>query len=287
MINKIIAFSVKQKFIVLLFVIALIFGGIYALKTINLGSVPDITNNQVQIITVAPNLATADIEQFVTSQVELQMGYLPNVKEIRSISRFGLSVVTVVFSEDMGTYLPRQLILENLNEIKESIPPEYGSPSIGPITTGLGEIYQYSLKDTTGNYSLTELRTIQDWIIKRQLTMLDGVIEVNSFGGFVKQYEIQVSPGKLKSMNITMHDIVSALEQNNTNAGGAYIIKNKMANFIRGEGLIRSLDDIKNVLVKNINGQPITVADVADTVTFGKKVRFGAFTQDGEKKSAG
>ena len=270
-----------------MFVIALIFGGIYALKTINLGSVPDITNNQVQIITVAPNLATADIEQFVTSQVELQMGYLPNVKEIRSISRFGLSVVTVVFSEDMGTYLPRQLILENLNEIKESIPPEYGSPSIGPITTGLGEIYQYSLKDTTGNYSLTELRTIQDWIIKRQLTMLDGVIEVNSFGGFVKQYEIQVSPGKLKSMNITMHDIVSALEQNNTNAGGAYIIKNKMANFIRGEGLIRSLDDIKNVLVKNINGQPITVADVADTVTFGKKVRFGAFTQDGEKKSAG
>ncbi len=287
MIDKIIAFSIKQKFIVALFVLAIVLGGIAAMRTVNLGSVPDITNNQVQIITVAPNLATADIEQFVTSQVELHMGYLPGVEEIRSISRFGLSVVTIVFDEDMGTFLPRQLIQEKLNEIREAIPPEYGAPAMGPITTGLGEIYQYSLKDTTGRYSLTELRTIQDWIIKRQLTMLDGVIEVNSFGGFIKQYEIKISPDKLKAMGITLHDIVTALERNNTNTGGTYIVKNKMASFIRGEGLVRSLADLKAVLVKNVNGHPITVADVADEVTYGKKVRFGAFTQDGEERVGG
>ncbi len=287
MINKIIAFSIKQKFIIVLFVFAIVLGGIAALRTINLGSVPDITNNQVQIITVAPNLATADIEQFVTSQVELQMGYLPGIEEIRSISRFGLSVVTLVFDEDMGTFLPRQLIQEKLNDIKDAIPPEYGSPAMGPITTGLGEIYQYSLNDASGKYSLTQLRTIQDWIIKRQLTMIDGVIEVNSFGGYVKQYEVQVSPDKLKSMGITIHDIVAALENNNANTGGAYIVKNKMANFIRGEGLIRSVEDIRQIVVKNINGHPITIADIADDVTYGKKVRFGAFTQDGEEKVGG
>ena len=287
MINRIIAFSIRQKFIVLLFVAAIVVGGVMALRTINLGSVPDITNNQVQIITVAPNLATADIEQFVTSQIELHVGYLPGVEEIRSISRFGLSVVTIVFSEDMGTYLPRQLIQEKLSEIRESIPEEYGRPEMGPITTGLGEIYQYSLKDTTGRYSLAKLRTIQDWIIKRQLTMLEGVIEINSFGGYVKQYEVRISPARLNAMGVTLHEIVAALEDNNINTGGTYVVKNKMAHFVRGEGLIRSLDDIKAVMVKNVNGHPITIADVADEVTYGHKVRYGAFTQDGEEKVGG
>lgn len=173
-------------FIVGLLTLALIGVGIYSMSTVNLGSVPDITNNQVQVITVSPNLATEDIEQFVTYPVELAMGNLPGVDEIRSISRFGLSVVTIVFEDDMGTYLPRQLVQEKLNELQETIPQKFGSPTMGPISTGLGQIYEYTIQPQEGyesQYSPMELRTIQEWIVKRQLTLLDGVVEVNSFGG--------------------------------------------------------------------------------------------------------
>tara|TARA_R110002111_G_scaffold132737_3_gene198425 strand:- start:3432 stop:7844 length:4413 start_codon:yes stop_codon:yes gene_type:complete len=290
MINKIISFSIRNKFIVGLLTLALIGVGIYSMYTVNLGSVPDITNNQVQVITVSPNLATEDIEQFVTYPVELSMGNLPGVDEIRSISRFGLSVVTIVFEDDMGTYLPRQLVQEKLIELKETIPEKFGSPSMGPISTGLGQIYEYTIQPQEGYdslYSPMELRTIQDWIVKRQLTLLDGVVEVNSFGGYIKQYEVAINPEKLNAMDVSISQVYEALARNNVNTGGAYIEKNRMSNFIRGEGLIRSLDDIRKIVIKNENGIPVTVGDVAQKVHFGSQVRYGAFTQDGKEAVGG
>ncbi|MTI22961.1 CusA/CzcA family heavy metal efflux RND transporter, partial [Fulvivirga sp. RKSG066] len=290
MINKIISFSIKNKFIVGLLTLALIGVGIYSMSTVNLGSVPDITNNQVQVITVSPNLATEDIEQFVTYPVELAMGNLPGVNEIRSISRFGLSVVTIVFEDDMGTYLPRQLVQEKLNELKETIPEKFGSPTMGPISTGLGQIYEYTIQPQEGYdsvYSPMELRTIQDWIVKRQLTLLDGVVEVNSFGGYIKQYEVAINPEKLNAQNVSISQVYEALSRNNVNTGGAYIEKNNMSNFIRGEGLVRSLDDIRKIVVNNENGIPITISDVAEKVHFGSQVRYGAFTQDGHEAVGG
>ncbi len=290
MINKIIAFSINNKFIIGLLTLALIGTGIWSMSTVNLGSVPDITNNQVQVITQSPNLATEDIEQFVTYPVELSMGNLPGVTEIRSISRFGLSVVTIVFKDDMGTYLPRQLVQEKLNELSETIPDKFGSPAMGPISTGLGQIYEYTIKPEEGyntEYSPMELRTIQDWIVKRQLTLLEGVVEVNSFGGSIKQYEVAVNPEKLNSMGISISEVYEALARNNVNTGGAYIEKNKMSNFIRGEGLIRSLDDIREIAITTENGVPITIGDVAKNVQFGNQVRYGAFTQDGEEAVGG
>lgn len=289
MINSIISFSIKNKALIWLMTIGLILGGIYSINKVPLDALPDITNNQVLVITIAPNLGTEDIEQFVTYQVELAVANLPDVTEIRSVSRFGLSVVTIVFKESAGTYLPRQLVSEALAELKEKIPQGFGEPFMSPISTGLGEIYQYTLEVQPGFdtvYDDMELRTMQEWIVKRQMAMLPGVVEVNSFGGRGKQYEVAVNPDKLRSMNITISDIFDALEANNQNTGGAYIEKNFQANFIRGEGLMRSLDDIKNTLVTNIDGQPIFVRDVAD-VKYGSFVRYGAFTKNGEGEAVG
>ncbi|RLD75785.1 MAG: CusA/CzcA family heavy metal efflux RND transporter, partial [Bacteroidetes bacterium] len=252
-------------------------------------AVPDITNNQVLVITTAPNLGTEDIEQFVTYQVELAVANLPDVTEIRSVSRFGLSVVTIVFKDDAGTYLPRQLVSEALAEVKEKIPEGFGEPFMAPISTGLGEIYQYTLEVQPGYdtvYDDMELRTMQEWIVKRQMAMLPGVVEVNSFGGRGKQYEVSVNPDKLRSMGLTIADVFEALEKNNQNTGGAYIEKNFQANFIRGEGLMRSFDDVRNTLVANINGQPVFIRDVAE-VKFGSFVRYGAFTKDGKGEAVG
>lgn len=290
MINQIISFSIKNKLIIGLLTLALIGVGIYSMSTVNLGSVPDITNNQVQVITVSENLATEDIEQFVTYPVELAMGNLPGVDEIRSVSRFGLSVVTIVFEDDMGTYLPRQLVQEKLIELKETIPEKFGSPSMGPISTGLGQIYEYTIEPQEGYdsmYSPMELRTIQEWIVKRQLTLLEGVVEVNSFGGYIKQYEVAINPDKLNAQNVSISQVYEALARNNVNTGGAYIEKNRMSNFIRGEGLVRSLDDIRKIVIKTENGIPVTVGDVASKVHFGSQVRYGAFTQDGKEAVGG
>lgn len=290
MINAIISFSIKHKFIVGLFTMALIGVGIYSMYSINLGSVPDITNNQVQVMTVAENLATEDVEQFITYPVELAMGNLPGVKEIRSVSRFGLSVVTIVFEDRMGIYKPRQLVQEKLNEIKNEIPQQFGEPTMGPITTGLGEIYQYTIEPQQGfesAYSTTELRTIQDWIVKRQLNLVKGVIDVNAFGGSIKQYEVALNPQTLKSMDVSIGEVYQALRANNANTGGAYIERKQMANFIRGEGLIQSLKDVESIIVKNVNGIPITIEDVAADVRFGEQVRYGAFTKDGKEAVGG
>ena len=254
-----------------------------------LDAVPDITNNQVQVITQAPNLGTEDIEQFVTYPVEVAMANLPGVIEIRSVSRFGLSVVTIVFEDGMETYLPRQLVGEKLTEVKEEIPKGFGEPSMGPISTGLGEIYQYTLKVDSahkGQYSSSDLRTMQDWIVSRQMAMVPGVVEINAIGGKIKQYEVAISPDELKAIGITIIDVYKALEANNQNTGGAYIEKNHFANFIRGEGLVRNLKDIENVVIKNVNGLPISIRDVAQ-VRFGSAVRYGTLTQDGEGEVVG
>ncbi len=290
MIDKIIRYSINNKFIIGLLVLMLIGTGIYSMMTIKLGSLPDITNNQVQVITVAPNLGTEDIEQFITYPIELAVANLPSVVELRSVSRFGLSVVTIVFKDDMGTYLPRQLVQEKLIDIKEDIPEGFGKPFMAPIATGLGEIYQYSLVPKEGyenKYSPTELRTIQDWIVTRQMALVPGVVEVNSFGGNVKQYEIALNPNRLNSMGVSMNEVFEALEENNSNTGGAYIEKNHQANFIRGEGLARTLDDIKNTVIKNNNNTPILIKDVADAVHFGSAMRYGAFTEDGVESVGG
>jgi len=289
MINKIIDFSINNKFIIGLLTLTILGTGIWSMTKVPIDAVPDITNNQVQVITQAPNLGTEDIEQIITYPVEVAMSNLPGVEEIRSISRFGLSVVTIVFDDDMGTYLPRQLVAEKLNEVKEQIPNGFGKPSMGPISSGLGEIYQYTLKVKPAykdKYSITDLRTMQDWIVQRQMAMVEGVVEVNAIGGKIKQYEVAVDPNELKSIGLTITDVFEALEANNQNTGGAYIEKNHQANFIRGEGLVRSLDDIKKITIKNINNIPITIGDIA-TVQFGSAIRYGALTQDGEGEVVG
>lgn len=289
MINNIIAFSIKNKLIIGLFTLALIVGGIWSMTKVPLDAQPDITNNQVQVITQAPSLGTEDIEQFVTYPVEVAMANLPGVVEIRSTSRFGLSVVTIVFEEEMGTYLPRQLVSEKLVQVREEIPEGFGELSMGPIATGLGEIYQYTLKvepEFQDEYNSMDLRTMQDWIVRRQMAMVPGVVEVNGFGGNIKQYEVAVSPDELKAIGLTITDIFKALEVNNQNTGGAYIEKDHMANFIRGEGLARSLGDIENIVVKTVEGVPIRIRDVAE-VQFGNAVRYGAFTKDGQGEAVG
>ena len=228
MLNKIILFSIQNKLIVLLFSLGIFGFGIFSVFQISIGAVPDVTNNQVQVITTSRNLSTQDIEQFITYPVEIEMSNLPGVKEIRSVSKFGLSVVTIVFEDDLGTYLPRQLIAEKIKSAAEKIPEGFGTPEMGPITTGLGEIYQYTLEvkpEFKNNYSVTDLRTLQDWVVKRQLSGIKGVVEINTWGGYLKQYEIAVSPARLKAMNISVSDVFKALENNNGIAGGAYIEK--------------------------------------------------------------
>ncbi len=284
MLERIIQYSIHHKLIILLFSVGIIGLGIYSLSQIPIGAVPDVTNNQVQIITTSRNLATEDVEKFLTYPVELEMANLPDVEEIRSVSKFGLSVVTVVFSDKIGTYLPRQLIAEKIKAAEERIPAGFGTPFMGPITTGLGEIYQYVVEVDSAHrndYSLVDVRTIQDWVVRRQLSGISGVVEVNTWGGYLKQYEVALNPEKLRSLNISVAQIFSALEKNNSVAGGGYIEKTNQAYFIRGEGLVGSLEDIENIVVESRNGIPVFIKDVA-TAGFGHATRFGAITGNGE-----
>lgn len=284
MLEKIIAFSLKNKLIILLFTLGVFGFGLFSVFQISIGAVPDVTNNQVQVITTSRNLSTQDIEQFITYPVEIEMANLPGVQEIRSISKFGLSVVTIVFDENLGMYLPRQLIAEKIKTASEKIPQGFGTPEMGPITTGLGEIYQYTLEVKPAfknNYTVTDLRTIQDWVVKRQLSGIKGVVEINTWGGYLKQYEIAINPASLKAMGISTTEVFTALEKNNSIAGGAYIEKVNQSYFIRGEGKVSSLQDIENIVVKNTNGVPVYVKNIAQ-VRFGHANRFGAITGNGE-----
>lgn len=284
MLEKIIAFSLRNKLIVLLFTLGVFGFGLFSVFQISIGAVPDVTNNQVQVITTSRNLSTQDIEQYITYPVEIEMANLPSVKEIRSISKFGLSVVTIVFEDEIGTYLPRQLIAEKIKTASEKIPEGFGTPEMGPITTGLGEIYQYTLEvkpEFKNQYSVTDLRTIQDWVVKRQLSGIKGVVEINTWGGYLKQYEIAINSASLKAMNISTSDVFTALEKNNSIAGGSYIEKTNESYFIRGEGKVNSIEDIENIVVKNESGTPIYIKNVAK-VQFGHANRFGAITGNGE-----
>ncbi|MBP1669923.1 MAG: CusA/CzcA family heavy metal efflux transporter, partial [Bacteroidetes bacterium] len=284
MLEKIIHFSLNNKLIVFFFVITVIGFGLFSLSRIPIGAVPDITNNQVQVITTSRNLSTQDVEQFITYPVELEMANLPGVKEIRSVSKFGLSVVTIVFEDRIGTYLPRQLIAEKIKVASEKIPEGFGIPEMGPITTGLGEIYQYILDTKPGYdsvYSTMDLRTIQDWLVKRQLSGIKGVVEINTWGGYLKQYEIAINPEVLRSLNISVVDVFNALESNNSVAGGGYIEKTNESYFVRGEGLVKSLEDIGKIVIRNVNGTPLLIEDVAE-VRYGYATRFGAITGNGE-----
>ncbi|MBO9562573.1 MAG: CusA/CzcA family heavy metal efflux RND transporter [Niastella sp.] len=289
MLNKIIAFSIKNKLIIGLFTLGLIVWGIWSAGKLPVDAVPDITNNQVQIITLTPTLAAQETEQLVTYPIEQRIANLPDLEEMRSISRFGLSVITVVFKDDIDIYFARQLITEKLKEAEEKIPKGIGTPELAPVSTGLGEIYQYVIHPKKGaedKYSAMDLRTMQDWIVARQLYGTPGVAEVNSFGGLLKQYEVAVSPDRLKGMNITMAEVFTALEKNNANTGGAYIDKKPNAYFIRGIGLVSSLEDIRNIVVKTVSGIPVLIKDIA-TVQLGNAIRYGAVTFNGEKEVVG
>lgn len=289
MFNAIVRFSVRKKLFVGLTTLFLFIGGIYAMLTLPIDAVPDITNNQVQIVTVSPTLAPQEVEQLITFPIEIAMSNIMNVEEIRSVSRFGLSLVTVVFKESVPTLQARQLINEQIQTVAGEILTELGTPELMPVTTGLGEIYQYTLQVALGyedRYDAMELRTIQDWIVKRQLSGIPGIVEINSFGGNLKQYEVAVDPDALYSLNITIGEVFEALSRNNQNTGGIYIEKVNRAYYIRSEGMINSLKDIERVVVTNRNGIPIHVDDVA-TVRFGSAKRFGAMTMDGKGECVG
>lgn len=283
MIERIIGFSIKNKAIIGLFTLALVVWGIFSLSRLPIDAVPDITNNQVQVISVAPTLAVQEVERFITTPIEVSMANIPDVVELRSISRLGLSVVTVVFEDHVDIYKARMLVGERLKEAEEQIPQGVTKPEMAPVSTGLGEIYQYTLHRMPGfenKYSPMELRTIQDWIVRREMLGTVGVADVNSYGGFLKQYEVAINPDRLRSMNLTLNDIIDALDKNNENTGGAYIDKKPNAYFIRGIGLATTLEDIQKIVVKtNAQGIPILIRDVA-VVQFGSAPRYGAFVAD-------
>ncbi|MEG1021280.1 MAG: CusA/CzcA family heavy metal efflux RND transporter [Myroides sp.] len=289
MLDTIIKFSIKNKFIIGLMTLLLIIWGVWSATRIPIDAQPDITNNQVQIITLCPTLAGQEVEQLVTFPVEQSIVNLPDVEEIRSISRFGLSVVTVVFADKVDIYFARQLVNEKLKEAEEQIPEGIGTPELSPVSTGLGEVYQYILHPKKGSedkYSAMDLRTMQDWIVARQLYGTPGIAEINSFGGLLKQYEVSVDPNRLKAMDISISDIFTALESNNENTGGAYIDKKPNAYFIRGVGLVSSLEDVGNIVVKNTGSIPVLIKDVAE-VKFGYATRYGAMTYNGEVDAVG
>jgi cobalt-zinc-cadmium resistance protein CzcA len=288
--EKIIMFSIKNKLIIGLMTLLLIIWGGWSASKLPIDAVPDITNNQVQIITLCPTLAGQEVEQLVTYPIEQSLANLPDLEETRSISRFGLSVITVVFDDKVNIYFARQIISERLKEATDKIPKGIGTPELAPVSTGLGEIYQYILhpkKGSENKYSAMELRSMQDWIVARQLRGTPGIAEINSFGGKLKQYEVAINPNRLKAMGVSVPDIFNALEKNNQNTGGAYIDKKPNAYFIRGVGLVTSLEDIGNIVVKsNSNSVPILIKDVAK-VQFGNAVRYGALTYNGELDAVG
>ena len=290
MLNKIISFSIKNKLIIALFTIALIIYGAVELRKLPIDAVPDITNNQVQIITAVPSMGASDIERLITFPIEQANANIPGLIEIRSFSRFGLSLVTIVFDEETDLYWARQQVAERLQKIKEIIPKGIGNPELGPVTTGLGEIYQYVLRPLKGyesRYSITELRTIQDWIVRRQLLGVKGVAEVSSFGGKLKQYEVAINTDKLNAHHLSIAEVFLAIEKNNENTGGAYIEKGPSVLYIRTEGLITQLEQIKNIAVKRSpEGTPLFIKDIAD-VKIGSAVRYGAMTYNTDGEVAG
>jgi len=286
-----VSFCIQHRFLVIFGVLLIGALGVRAAQQLPIDAVPDVTNVQVQVLTTAPALGPIEVEQYITVPVETVMSGLPRVEQVRSLSRFGLSAVTIVFEEGTDIYFARQLVSERLADAREAIPEGYGSPELGPISSGLGEIYQFEVRgepmcepgqpDTPDCYTLMELRTILDWYVSYQLRPLPGVVEVNAFGGELKTYEVQVDPDRLNALNLSLDDVFEALEDNNANAGGGYMVRSGEQRVVRGEGLITSLDDIRGVRVATgVDGTAIFVRDVA-TVSFAPMVRHGAATRDG------
>ncbi len=289
MIESIVRFSVRQKLLTGMWVAGLLIWGVYSMLQLPIDAVPDITNNQVQIVSSSASLAPQEVEQFITYPVEVAMANLPDVVEIRSISRFGLSVVTVVFDDQVPMMLARQYVTEQIEIARQSIPEGLANPELMPITSGLGEIYQYVLEPEPGyedQYGPMELRTLQDWIVKRQLAGIPGIIEVSSFGGFLKQYEVALDPIRMQAAGVTLSEVFSALQSNNENTGGSYIEQANYAYYIRAEGLVQDLEDIRNIGIKVRRGVPVLIKDVG-TVGFGHPKRYGAMTMDGKGETVG
>ncbi|MCA9168719.1 MAG: efflux RND transporter permease subunit [Planctomycetales bacterium] len=286
MVKHIISWALENRFIVILLSIVLLGVGLIAAKTLPLDAVPDLTNVQVQVLTTSPALGPVEVEQFITFPVENAMSGLPRVAEIRSISRFGLSAVTVAFEDGTDIYWARNLVNERLQMARESIPAGMGDPQMGPIATGMSEIYQFEVRAEEGsNYSLMDLRTILDWQIAFQLRSVPGVIEVNTFGGELKTYEVQVDPNKMLNYGIPMSRIFTALEENNANSGGGYIAHGSELRLIRGEGLVSSLDDIGHIVLDNRkDGTPVRISDIAE-LNFAPMLRQGAVSRDGNREA--
>ena len=290
MLDTIIAFSIRNKLIVGIMVLALIGWGAYNITRLPIDAVPDITNNQVLVITSSPSLGAADIERLITFPVETATRNIPGIIEQRSFSRFGLSIITIVFNDKTDVYWARQQVSERLLQVQSQIPAGLGTPTLGPVTTGLGEIFQYVVKPQKGyegKYDAMELRTIQDWIVRRQLLGTPGVADVSSFGGKLKQYEIGINGDRLRSYNLTIGDVYAALERNNRNTGGAYIEKGPVVLFIRSEGLVKNLDDIGKIVVKTLgDGTPVLIRDVGD-LHYGAATQFGAMCYNDQGEVAG
>ena len=290
MLNRIIFWSIHNKLIVAVLTLALIVWGLFSLSKLPIDAVPDITNNQVQVVTTAASSSALDIERFVTFPVEQTMATIPGIEEIRSFSRFGLSVVTIVFTEDTDIYWARQQVQERLSEAKNNIPAGFGEPSMAPLSTGLGEIYQYTIRAKKGyakRYSPADLRSIQDWVIRRQLLGVKGVADVSGFGGELKTYEIAIDPLLLKAHEITLDEVFAAVSQNNENTGGAYIERHNMTTYIRTEGLVGSLSDIENIQIQHPSAEaPVYIRDIAE-VKYGAQVRYGALTYNAEGEAVG
>jgi cobalt-zinc-cadmium resistance protein CzcA len=277
--EKLIHFSIKNRLLVFAMTVLVVALGIDALRTLPIDAVPDVTNVQVQVLTSSPGLGPVEVEKFITFPVESSMSGLPDVEEIRSVSKFGLSVVTVVFEEQVDIYFARQLIQERLSIANESIPEGYGTPEMGPISTGLGEIYQFEVKGE--GIPMMELRSILDWQIAPRLRSVPGVVEVNSFGGALKTFEVQLDPDRLTALELSLDQVFLALQENNANAGGAYIARNEEQVLIRGEGLVETIEDVANVVVATSEeGTPIYVKNIAQ-VALAPMVRQGAVTRDG------
>ncbi len=277
--DKLVDFSFRQKAVALSLVLLMGIGGFFAFEEIPLNSLPDVTPVQVLVITKAGRYSPYDVEKLVSYPIENAMNGLPEVKEVRSISQFGLSAVTIEFEEDTDIYFARQMVSQRLQSIVEELPSGVSSPQLGPISTALGEIYQYVVKGD--GYSLTELRTIQDWMIAPQLKTIKGVTEITAFGGFVKQYDVTIMPGRMKNLDISLEEILAAVESNNSVSGGNYLEHNREQYIIRGFGQISGVKDIEDIIIKNLDGRPIYVADVAE-VKIGKQLRQGAVTKDGK-----
>ena len=287
MIERMIEFGLRQRLLITAMVIGLVLFGVYAFRELPVDAFPDVTNVQVQVITEAPGMSPEEVEKYVSYPVEVQMAGLPRVEETRSLSKYGLSMITVVFHDDVDIYFARQLVLERLIEAKEKLPPGI-EPAMGPISTGLGEVYQYTL-EKPGTAPLTEaelmdLRTLQDWVVKPILKNVPGVTDVNAFGGMVKQYQVVVDPDRLKKYDVSLREVFSAVANNNANAGGSIIEHSAEQIIVRGIGLIKTLDDVGSIVIKNDHGTPVFVRDIAQ-VRFGPEARFGALVKDGKSEA--